>query len=136
MIVATRVCFFLFCASGPLNEYGRDATVFWLASADEFHPGSNKVLAEIIGWVSALILFLTISRQVYTEWRDRSTRGLSKWLFTGQLAASAGFIAYSWLEDNWVFVVSNSVMLMTAALGQAIYFRNKQIEARQRHKRK
>lgn len=93
------------------------------------------MLTEIIGWGSALILFLTISRQVYTEWRNRSTRGLSKWLFAGQLVASAGFIAYSWLEDNWVFVVSNSVMLMTAALGQAIYFRNQQIEARQRRKR-
>ena len=93
------------------------------------------MFAEIVGWVAALILILTTSRQVYTEWRERSTRGLSKWLFAGQLVASAGFIVYSWLENNWVFVVTNAVMLVTAALGQWIYFRNKRLETRARHKK-
>lgn len=90
--------------------------------------------AEIIGWVAALILLLTISRQVYTEWRDRTTRGLSKWLFAGQLAASAGFIVYSWLDNNWVFVVTNAAMLVTAGVGQWIYFRNKRWEKRHHKK--
>lgn len=94
------------------------------------------MFAEIVGWVAALILILTIGRQVYTEWRERSTRGLSKWLFAGQLVASAGFIVYSWLENNWVFVVTNAVMLVTAALGQWIYFRNKRLETRGRRKKK
>lgn len=85
---------------------------------------------EIIGWIAAIILLLTISRQVYTEWRDRSTRGLSKWLFAGQIAASAGFIVYSWLESNWVFVVTNAAMLVTAGIGQWIYLRNKRLEKR------
>lgn len=89
--------------------------------------------AEIIGWVAALILLLTISRQVYTEWRDRTTRGLSKWLFAGQFVASVGFIIYSWLDNNWVFVVANAAMLVTAGVGQWIYFRNKHLEKR-RHK--
>ena len=93
------------------------------------------MFAEIVGWVAALILILTTSRQVYTEWRERSTRGLSKWLFAGQLVASAGFIVYSWLENNWVFVVTNAVMLVTAALGQWIYFRNKRLETRARRKK-
>lgn len=56
------------------------------------------MLAEIIGWTSAIILLLTVGRQVYTEWRDRSVRGLSRWLFVGQLTASAGFIVYSWTK--------------------------------------
>lgn len=90
--------------------------------------------ADIIGWIAALILLLTISRQVYTEWRDRTTRGLSKWLFAGQLAASFGFIVYSWLDKNWVFVVTNAAMLVTAGIGQWIYFRNKRMEKR-RHKK-
>jgi MtN3 and saliva related transmembrane protein len=85
-------------------------------------------LTDIIGWTSAVILLLTIGRQVYTEWRDRSTRGLSRWLFIGQFAASSGFVIYSWLLENWVFLVTNLLLLITAAMGQWMYVRNKQRE--------
>jgi len=84
---------------------------------------------ELIGWSAAAILLLTVGRQVYAGWREGSTRGLSKWLFAGQLAASAGFVAYSWLLANWVFVTTNLLMFATAAAGQWIYLRNKRDEA-------
>ncbi len=90
---------------------------------------------ELIGWSAATILLLTISRQVYTQWRARTTQGLSKWLFIGQLAASAGFVVYSWLLSNWVFVVTNVLMLVTAGLGQWLYSRNKHREQRTRRNR-
>jgi MtN3 and saliva related transmembrane protein len=83
---------------------------------------------ELIGWSAATILLLTIGRQVFSEWRDRSTRGLSKWLFVGQLAAASGFVVYSWLLGNWVFVVTNMLMLATAGIGQWIYLGNKRRE--------
>lgn len=86
--------------------------------------------AEVIGWSAAIILLLTLGRQVYTEWRDRSTRGLSKWLFVGQLTASAGFIVYSWLTNDWIFVVTNALILLTAGIGQWVYLRNKRREQR------
>ena len=88
------------------------------------------MFAEIIGWTAAIILLLTLGRQVYTEWRDRSTRGLSKWLFVGQLTASAGFIVYSWLKNDWIFVITNFLILLTAGIGQVIYLRNKRRELR------
>lgn len=81
--------------------------------------------AEIIGWLSSIVLLLTIGRQVYTQWRTRSTAGLSRWLFIGQLTASLGFTVYSLMVRNWVFVVTNSALLITAILGQTIYLRNK-----------
>jgi uncharacterized protein with PQ loop repeat len=83
---------------------------------------------DLIGWSAAAILLATIGRQVFSEWRDRSTRGLSKWLFIGQLAASTGFVAYSWLLSNWVFVTTNLLMLATAGTGQWIYLRNRRQE--------
>jgi uncharacterized protein with PQ loop repeat len=89
------------------------------------------MLADITGWISALILILTISRQVYTQWRTRSTAGVSRWLFVGQLAASAGFVIYSFLVENWVFVATNSFLLLTAVVGQLVYLGNKRREARQ-----
>jgi MtN3 and saliva related transmembrane protein len=81
--------------------------------------------AELVGWASSAILFATITRQVYTQWKTRSTAGVSHWLFVGQLTASAGFTIYSLLLHNWVYVVSNVALLTTAAVGQMIYRRNK-----------
>jgi MtN3 and saliva related transmembrane protein len=83
------------------------------------------VISALIGWASAVILLATIGRQVDSQWRSGSTQGVSKWLFIGQLAASFGFVIYSWLLNNWVFVVTNSLMLITAIVGQIIFSRNK-----------
>jgi MtN3 and saliva related transmembrane protein len=83
------------------------------------------MITEMIGWSAAVILLATIARQVYSQWRDRSSQGISKWLFVGQTMASIGFVIYSWLLRNWVFLVTNTLMLGTALLGQWIYLFNK-----------
>lgn len=81
-------------------------------------------ISDLIGWTSSAILLATLARQVFTQWRERSTAGVSHWLFIGQLAASTGFLIYSWLLRNWVFVVTNAALLVTALVGQVIYRRN------------
>jgi MtN3 and saliva related transmembrane protein len=88
-----------------------------------------SMAVEMIGWLSAAALLATIGRQVYAQWRAGTTSGLSRWLFIGQCAASSGFILYSWLVGNWVFVATNVLMLGTALLGQCIYLRNRRREA-------
>jgi len=80
--------------------------------------------AEFIGWTSSAILLATIVRQVYTQWKTRSTAGVSHWLFIGQLTASMGFTVYSVLLRNWVYAVSNIALLITAVIGQIIYKQN------------
>ncbi|HVF45235.1 MAG TPA: hypothetical protein VM936_19570 [Pyrinomonadaceae bacterium] len=75
---------------------------------------------EAVGWVSSGILVLTIAKQVYKQWQEGSSEGVSKWLFVGQMAASLGFTAYSWLVSNWVFVVTNALMLCNGLLGLLI----------------
>lgn len=82
-------------------------------------------MTEALGWISSVILLMTISKQVYKQWREASSEGVSKWLFIGQIAASLGFTIYSWLVGNWVFVVTNSLMLISAVLGLIIMFRNR-----------
>ncbi len=82
-------------------------------------------MTELIGWASTLILCATISRQVYTQWRTKSTAGVSHWLFAGQVMASIGFVVYSFLLENWVFVFSNIFLLLTALLGQVLYLKNR-----------
>ena len=84
---------------------------------------NRELLTEAVGWTAALILLLTVGRQVYTQWRSKTTQGVSSWLFIGQIAASVGFVAYSALVGNAVFVLTNSFMLLTACFGQWAFAR-------------
>ena len=85
--------------------------------------------ADLIGWGSSVVLLATIGRQVYTQWKTRSTAGLSRWLFLGQLTASSGYTVYSVLLHNWVFMASNVALLCTAIVGQLLLVRNRRSQA-------
>jgi len=85
---------------------------------------------DAIGWAASLVLLATLLRQVYVQWRERSTAGVSSWLFVGQCAANAGFALYSGLIGNAVFVFTNIALLVTALLGQMIYRRNRALAER------
>ena len=83
---------------------------------------------ELIGWGSSFILMLTIGKQVHKQWQERPSEGVSKWLFIGQMSASLGFTIYSWLVNNWVFVVTNSVMLLSGLVGLVIVLHHRRRE--------
>jgi MtN3 and saliva related transmembrane protein len=74
-------------------------------------------MVDAIGWASSFVLLATILTQIHKQWRSRSSEGVSKWLFVGQTAASLGFTVYSWLVDNWVFVVTNALLLVAGVTG-------------------
>jgi uncharacterized protein with PQ loop repeat len=77
-------------------------------------------MIAIIGWASSVILVLTLAKQVHKQWQAGTSEGVSKWLFAGQMAASFGFTIYSVLVKNWVFVVTNALMLLNGIVGYAI----------------
>ncbi len=81
------------------------------------------LMPDLLGWGASAILVATLARQTWRQWRDPDPRGVSHWLFIGQIAASAGFVAYSWLVGNWVFIVTNSLILATAIVGQCVDLR-------------
>ena len=89
------------------------------------------MLVEAVGWVSSFILVLTIAKQVYKQWQEGTSEGVSKWLFVGQISASLGFTAYSLLVRNWVFVVTNSLMLLNGLLGLVIVFYHRRRKRRE-----
>lgn len=74
-------------------------------------------MTELIGWVSSSILFLTVSRQIYKQWKAGTSDGVSIWLFIGQTAASIGFAVYSWLVWNPVFIFTNVLMILNGLVG-------------------
>src|SRR3546814_14351594 len=69
-------------------------------SADPRPRPEWPVNPDIVGWAASAVLLGTQSRQIYTQWQDKDAKGVSRWLFVGQLAASCGFLAYSWLVGN------------------------------------
>ena len=79
-------------------------------------------MIEVIGWASSLILLATLIKQVYKQWKDATSEGISKWLFIGQLAASIGFTVYSYLVGNWVFAVTNGLLTINNIIGIGLYF--------------
>ena len=89
------------------------------------HMGS-----EAIGWFSSFVLVLTIGNQVYNQWKTGTSKGVSKWLFVGQIIASTGFTIYSVMVGNWVFVVTNALLLVSALLGIVIVVKHRRAERR------
>lgn len=80
---------------------------------------------NLIGWAATTVLLLTLVRQIVKQVTDDGADGVSAWLFVGQITASLLFVIYSWLVDNIVFVVTNSLILLTAVVGQIVVSRKK-----------
>jgi MtN3 and saliva related transmembrane protein len=80
---------------------------------------------DLIGWAASLVLIATLVRQTIAQWRADEPQGVSGWLFVGQIAASVLFIVYSVLLKNMVFIVTNALILLTAIVGQWVYWRAK-----------
>lgn len=87
-----------------------------------------RPMEHAVGWAASAILLATIGSQVYRQWKERTSKGVSRWLFIGQIAASVGFVVYSWMVNNTVFIVTNSLMLLSAVVGLLIVFRHRRNE--------
>lgn len=75
-----------------------------------------------------MILLGTIARQVHQQWVEPPGRTVSKWLFIGQTAASLGFTVYSFMLRNWVFTLTNGLLLVSALLGLGITLHRRRSE--------
>ena len=80
---------------------------------------------DVLGWAATAVLIATLTRQIYKQHQAGSTEGVSTWLFVGQMTASVLFIAYSALVGSVVFVVTNSLILVTAVVGQVLAVRRR-----------
>jgi uncharacterized protein with PQ loop repeat len=87
-------------------------------------------MEHAVGWAASAILLATIASQVYRQWKEQTSKGVSRWLFIGQIAASAGFVVYSWMVSNTVFIVTNVLMLLSAIVGLLIVFHHRRQEQR------
>ena len=86
--------------------------------------------ADLLGWAATVVLIATLSRQIHKQHQSRSVEGVSTWLFVGQITASLLFIAYSALLGSSVFVVTNTLILVTAVVGQVLAVRRRRAQGR------
>lgn len=77
-------------------------------------------MPDVVGWISSAILLVTIVQQIRTQVRERSSRGVSVWLFVGEIASASGFLLYSIMLGLIVYIVTNSIMIVSSAAGLAI----------------
>lgn len=85
-------------------------------------------MTDLLGWASSAILLATLISQIYKQWKKGSVEGVSKWLFIGQLATSVGFTIYSIAKGDMVFIVTNSLLAVSAVVGIIIYFQQRRKE--------
>jgi uncharacterized protein with PQ loop repeat len=83
-------------------------------------------VTDAIGWASSFILLITVIVQIRRQWQSGSNKGVSKWLFIGQLAASVGFLVFSILTGNLVFTITNAMLTLGNLGGIFIYFKNRE----------
>lgn len=74
-------------------------------------------LRDLLGWLSSIVLLATIVQQIATQWKERTGKGVSRWLFVGQTVASLGFTVYSALLGNLVFTITNALLFVSAIVG-------------------
>lgn len=115
---------------GPAMQFISIATAPRLARSLRTRPNLNGQdattrMIEILGWGSSIVLVFTIATQVSKQWRAGTSEGVSPLLFIGQAAASLGFTVYSVLLGNWIFTVTNALMLLAAIIGLFVYLRFK-----------
>jgi uncharacterized protein with PQ loop repeat len=72
---------------------------------------------QAIGWTASAVLVVMIVAQIVRQWRQGSSKGVSRWLFVCQLVASTLFVVYSALVRDVVFIVTNALMAIAAVAG-------------------
>ena len=80
-------------------------------------------MIQIVGWASSCILLLTLVAQVRKQWKAKTSKGVSKWLFVRQLIAGVGFVVYSYLVGNWVFTITYGLLTINNLVGIYLYYK-------------
>jgi uncharacterized protein with PQ loop repeat len=82
---------------------------------------------QLIGWSASALLVVMIVAQIVRQWRQGTSKSVSRWLFVCQCVASSLFVVYSVMVGDMVFIVTNSLMsgAAVAGLGLLIWHRRR-----------
>lgn len=86
---------------------------------------SNDLIVQVVGWLSSLILVPSLAYQTYKQWHEDTSEGVSVALYLGSLISNIGFAVYSWLQGDWVFIVSNTLLAINSSIGLCILYKHR-----------
>ncbi len=78
---------------------------------------------HIIGWSGGVVLVIMIAAQMRRQWHERTSKGVSPFLYVLQAVASITLLIYSYLGRDHVFVVLNAIMATSAVFGFVLWLR-------------
>ena len=64
-------------------------------------------MKESIGWAASIIILITTIGQIRKQWKAGTSKGVSLWLFIGNIVAAGLFATYAVLIHNLIYIVTN-----------------------------
>lgn len=84
-----------------------------------------SALAEIIGYLSAILTTASFVLQAWHTFQTRDVSGISLGMYSAFTAGVAGWLLYGFLMSAWPIVIANTVTLSLAVtiLGMKLRYR-------------
>lgn len=81
---------------------------------------------DILGYAAGAVTAFTFLPQVIKTWKERSAKNVSLMMFLIAFTNEVMWIAYGVLENNWVIIVTNVVMITMCSImiGLKLKYRN------------
>lgn len=85
------------------------------------------MVSAAVGWTASAVVLVTTVGQIVKQWRDGTSKGVSPWLFVGELVSALLFLWYAVAIHNAVYIATNALMIAASIAGLAIvaYHRGK-----------
>lgn len=82
----------------------------------------------VVGWSASVVVVVTTIGQIYKQWQAHSSKGVSPFLFVGNVLASLLFLNYAIMIKNVVYEVTNSVMVLASVCGLALLIHQRRLD--------
>ena len=75
-----------------------------------------------VGWLASAMVLVTLVAQIVKQWRSDTSKGVSPWLFVGEIASAILFLWYAIMIHNVVYITTNVLMAVASFVGLGIVF--------------
>jgi uncharacterized protein with PQ loop repeat len=75
---------------------------------------------DVVGWTASILVVVTLVAQIVKQWKSDTSRGVSPWLFVGEIASAVLFLWYAIMIHNAVYITTNILMAIASCVGLGI----------------
>ncbi|HEY1954497.1 MAG TPA: SemiSWEET family transporter [Polyangiaceae bacterium] len=77
-------------------------------------------MKDVVGWTASILVVVTLVAQIVKQWKSDTSRGVSPWLFVGEIASAVLFLWYAIMIHNAVYITTNILMAIASCVGLGI----------------